>query len=40
MIDLGKPSLGAPGYATGILQAENGQKVGEVEPIYLDKYRY
>ena len=32
------PSLGAPGYVTGILQAENKQKVDEFEPIYLGKY--
>ena len=31
---LSKPSLGAPGHATKILQAENGQKVDEFEPIY------
>ena len=31
-----KSSLGAPGLVTKILQAENGQKVDELEPIYLD----
>ena len=35
-----KPSLKAPGYVTKILQAENGQKVDEFEPIYLGNYRY
>ena len=36
-----KPSLGALGHVTKILQAENftGQKV-EFEPIYLGHYRY
>ena len=34
-----KPSLGAPGLVTKILQAENGQKVDEFEPIYLSNYR-
>ena len=38
-----KPSLGAPDHITKILQAENGQKVKEFEPIYLGTvitYRY
>ena len=35
-----KPSLGAPGHVTKILQAENGQKVDEFETIYLGNYRY
>ena len=35
MIALRKPSLGAPGYVTKTLQAENGQKVDKFEPIYL-----
>ena len=30
-------SLGAPGHVTGILWAENPQKVDEFEPIYLGK---
>ena len=30
-----KPSLGAPGHVTEILQGENMQKVDEFEPIYL-----
>ena len=30
-----QPSLGAPGHANKILQAENGQKVDDFEPIYL-----
>ena len=37
---LHKPSLVAPGHVTKILQAENGQKVDEFEPIYLGNYRY
>ena len=32
--------LGALGHETGILQAENRQKSGKVEPVYLSKYRY
>ena len=35
-----KSSLGAPGYVTKIVQAENGQKVDEFELIYLGNYRY
>ena len=35
MSALCKPSLGAPGYVTKILQAENGQRVDEFELIYL-----
>ena len=35
-----KPSWAAPGHVTKILQAESGQKVDELEPIYLGKYRY
>ena len=31
---------GRPGRVTKILQAENGQKVDEFEPIYLGNYRY
>ena len=30
-----KPSLGAPGHVTKMLQAESGQKVDEFEPINL-----
>ena len=30
-----EPSLGLPGYVTGILLKENWQKVDEFEPIYL-----
>ena len=36
---LRKPSLGASGHVTKILQTENGQKVVEFEPIYLGNYR-
>ena len=32
---LRKPSLGAPGYLTKMLQAKNREKVGDLEPIYL-----
>ena len=32
------PSLGAPGDETKSLQAENEQKVGKFEPIYLGNY--
>ena len=39
-IGLCKPSLGAPIYVTKVLQAKNGQKVENFEPIYLDKYRF
>ena len=35
-----KPSLGAPGHVTKILQAKGGQKVDDFEPIYLGNYRY
>ena len=35
-----KPSLGAPGHVTKMLQAENGQKVDEFETIHLHKYRF
>ena len=35
-----KPSLGALGYLTKILQIKNGQKVDEFESIYLGKYQY
>ena len=35
-----KSSLGAPGNATKILHAKNGQKVDEFVPIYLGTYRY
>ena len=35
-----KPSLGASGLVNKILQAENGQKVDEFEPIYLGNYQY
>ena len=35
MIAFWKSSLGVPIYVTKILQAENGQKVDEFEPIYL-----
>ena len=37
-----KPSLGplgTPGYVTKMLQAKNGQKVNNFEPIYLNKHR-
>ena len=37
---LRKPSLGAPGYVTKILRAENGQNVDEFEPTYLGNYRH
>ena len=40
MIDLYKPSLGAPGYVAKISQAENEQKVYKFEPIYLSNDRY
>ena len=33
---LHKPSLVAPSQVTKILQAKNGQKVDEFEPIYLE----
>ena len=33
MNGLRKPSLGAPGHVTKMLQAKNGQKVDEFEPI-------
>ena len=33
-----KPSLEAPGHVTKVLQAENGQKVDDFEPIRLGKY--
>ena len=32
---LSKPSLVTPGHVTKILQAKNGQKVDEFEPMYL-----
>ena len=32
-----KPSLWAPGHVTEMLQAENGQKMDDFEPIYLSK---
>ena len=35
-----KPTLGAPGHMTKMLQAKNGQKVDDFEPIYLGKYRF
>ena len=35
---LRKLSLGTPGHVTKILQAENGQKVDDFEPIYLHNY--
>ena len=38
--DLRKLSLGAPGRATKMLQAENEQKVDDLEPIYLGKYGF
>ena len=37
---LRKLSLGASSLVTKILQAENGQKVDEFEPIYLGNYQY
>ena len=36
---LSKPSLWAPGHVTKMLQAKNGQKVDDLEPIRLCKYR-
>ena len=33
-----RPSLGAPGYVTKVLQAENGQKADEFEHTYLGNY--
>ena len=35
-----KPSLGAPGRVTKILQAKNGQEVDDFGPIYLGNYQY
>ena len=35
-----KPSLGAFGHVTKILQAENKQKVDEFESIYFGNYQY
>ena len=35
-----KPSLGAPGHVIKMLQTENGQKVDDLEPIYLGKYQF
>ena len=35
-----KRSLGTYGSLIKILQAENGQKVDEFEPIYFGNYRY
>ena len=35
-----KRSLGTYGLLIKILQAENGQKVDEFEPIYFGNYRY
>ena len=35
-----EPILGATSHVTVILQAKNEQKVDEVVPIYLGKYRY
>ena len=32
--------FGASGYETGIVQAENGQKVDEFQSLYLGKHRY
>ena len=37
---LSEPILGAPGHVIVISQAKNEQKVDEVVPIYLGKYRY
>ena len=37
---LRKPSLGALGYKTKILQVKSGQKVDDFEPIYLGNYHY
>ena len=37
---LSEPNLGAPGHVTVILQVKNEQKLDEVVPIYLGKYRY
>ena len=39
IIALCKPSLGTLGHVTKILQAKNGQKVDDFEPIYLVNYR-
>ena len=33
-----KPRLGVHGQVTKMLQAENGKKVDDFEPIYLDNY--
>ena len=35
-----KLSLEAPSHVNKIVQAENGQKVDDFEPIYLGKYRF
>ena len=35
-----KPRLETPGHVTKMLQAENGQKLGDFEPIYLGNYGY
>ena len=35
-----KPSFKAPSHVTKILQAKNGRKVEEFEPIYLGNYQY
>ena len=40
MNGLCKPGLRVPGHVTKTLQAENEQKVGDFEPIYLGKYRF
>ena len=40
IIALCKPSFGTPGHVTRMLQAENWQKVDDLEPIYLGKYRF
>ena len=37
---LRKPSLGAPGHVTKILQAKSGKEVDDFEPIYLGNYHY
>ena len=34
------PSLEVPGHVTGILQAENRQKVDKFELVYLSNYPY
>ena len=35
-----RTELGAPGYVSGISQAENRQIMDKFDPVYLGKYRY